>query len=296
MIGPFDPGPRVTLARAVSVRGVGLHSGAPVRLSLRPAASGHGVTFRRTDRAGAPTPAIWSEVTDTRLCTVLGRGEGSVATVEHLMAALAGRGIDDVAVELDGPETPALDGSSGPYGFLLDAAGRRAQTDARTILEVIKPVEIRDGDRWVRLEPCDGFEIDLEIDFDDPAVGVMRRSFRLAPGRFDGELSRARTFGFRRDLEAMRSMGLAQGGSLANAVVVDDGRIANDEGLRRPDEFVRHKLLDCLGDLRLAGAPLRAKVTAVKPGHRLHVAALDALLRDETAFRRVTPESDRAAA
>lgn len=287
--------PRVTVARAVAARGVGLHGGADVKIVLRPAPAGAGVVFRV---GGVSIPAHVDNVVETRLGVVLASPDGTAraATVEHLLAALAGREIDDLIVDVEGPEIPALDGSAGPYAFLLDAAGRRETAGRKSAIRVVRPVEAREGERFVRLEPYDGFRLDVRIDFPAAAVGRDRGFYEAGPGRFDARIARARTFAFAGEIEALRAAGFARGGTLANAVLVDGARVVNAEGLRAADEFVRHKILDCIGDLSLAGAPLRARVTAEKPGHGLNVAVLRALFADRENFRREDEDALAAAA
>ncbi len=283
-----------TIAREVSFAGIGLHGGQPARLRLRPASAEHGIWFRRTDIPAddgrdAMIAARWDNVTDTRLCTVISNADGvSVATIEHLMAALAGCGIHNVLVEIDGPEVPILDGSSAPFVAGILRAGVRAQAAPVRLVEVLRPVEVRAGDAWARLEPADGFEISFHIDFTDAAIGRQERALNMANGAFVRELSTARTFCRLADVDAMRAGGLARGGTLENAVVVDGARVLSPGGLRQKDEPVRHKMLDALGDLALAGAPLKGRYHGHRAGHGLTNQLLRALFARPDAARLIT--------
>jgi UDP-3-O-[3-hydroxymyristoyl] N-acetylglucosamine deacetylase len=282
-----------TLKAPIGCVGVGLHSGQRVSLNFRPAPVDHGIVFRRTD-LGVDIPARFDRVVDTRLSTVLGlaHSDARIGTVEHVMAALAGCGIDNVVVEVDGPETPILDGSSAPYVFLLDCAGSVEQDTPRSIIEVRRPVRASDGDAFVELRPgnpgSSGLDMALSIDFAAAAIGRQALSLRLTPDSFRQELARARTFTLAEEIEQMRAAGLAQGGSLDNAVVVDQARVLNPAGLRMPDEFARHKLLDAVGDMALAGAPLHGRFIAHRSGHALNNRLLRALFADASAWREVS--------
>jgi len=271
-----------TIAEKVSCTGVGLHSGTPVQLTLQPARAGTGIVFVRTDLATpVEIPARPEYVTDTRLATTLGRGDATVGTIEHLLAALRGLGIDNVRVEIDGPEVPVMDGSAASFVFLVRVAGIFEQGAPRRTLRVRKPVEVRDGDRWARLEPGRGLRVSYAVDFDHPAIGKQAlRGLELTPESFEAELCRARTFGFLRDVQALWKMGLGKGGSLDNAVLLDDQEVMNREGLRWPDEFVRHKALDLVGDLSLLGVELEGHVRVHKGGHALHQALVAEVLRE----------------
>ncbi len=291
-----------TLKAPISCVGVGLHSGRRVTLTLRPAPPGHGIVFRRLDER-AEIPARFDRVTGARLATTLasaGDGACRIGTVEHLMAALAGTCIDNVLVELDGPEVPILDGSASPWLFLIDCAGTAVQPDApRRTVEVLRRVRVDDGQSWAELDAAgafDGLEMTASIDFVIAAIGRQSASLRLTPESFRHELARARTFALAKEVNALRAAGLAQGGSLENAVVVEDSRVLNPGGLRMNDEFVRHKLLDAVGDLALAGAPLRGRFRAHRAGHALHNRLLRALFADPTAWRDVVGEPACAAA
>lgn len=282
-----------TLKAAIGCVGVGLHSGKRVSLNLRPADPGHGIVFRRTD-LGRDIPARFDRVVDTQFATVLGDqlwASARVGTVEHLMAALSALGIDNVLVELDGPEVPVLDGSAAPFAFLLDCAGVTEQDAPRSHIEIRRPVRVSDGDAFAELRPAlpgmTGLEMALSIDFAAAAIGRQALSLRLTPESFRAELARARTFTLAEEVAQLRAAGLAQGGSLDNAVVVDQARILNPGGLRMSDEFARHKLLDAVGDLALAGAPLCGRFIGHRSGHGLNNRLLRALFADASAWREV---------
>jgi len=278
-----------TLKSPISCVGVGLHTGQRVTLSFQPAPADHGIVFRRTD-LGIDIPARFDRVIDTRLCTVLGQDGVRVGTVEHVMAALAGCGIDNAVVELDGPEPPIFDGSAAQFVFLLDCAGKVVQDVPRPVIEILRPVRVNDGDGFAELRPgTTGLDMALSIDFTAVAIGRQALSLRLTPQSFRHELARARTFTLAEEIDQLRATGLAQGGSLDNAVVVDQARVLNPAGLRVPDEFVRHKLLDAVGDLALAGASLRGRFIAHRSGHTLNNRLLRALFADRAAWREVEP-------
>jgi UDP-3-O-[3-hydroxymyristoyl] N-acetylglucosamine deacetylase len=293
----LETGRRRTLKAAIGCVGIGLHSGRRVQLTLRPAVAGTGIRFRRTD-VGVEIPALFDHVIDTRLCTVLAAPEAPqhrIGTVEHVMAALAGCGVDDALIELDGPEVPILDGSASPFVFLLDCVGLAAHGgigagQAETI-EVLRTVRVQEGDgpnaAWVELSPTgsDRFEAALTIDFPDTAIGRQSLSLRLSPQIFRAGLAEARTFTLAEEVARLRAAGLALGGSLANAVVVDGPEVLNPGGLRRPDEFVRHKMLDVVGDLALAGAPIRGRFRGHRSGHALNNRLLRALFADRANWR-----------
>ncbi len=289
-----------TLRNPISCSGVGLHRGQPVTLTLRPAAANSGIVFRRTD-LGLDLPARFDAVVDTRLCTVLGSaadGRARVATVEHVMAALSACGIDNVLVELDGPEVPVLDGSSAPFVFLLDCAGRVEQDEGRRTIEVLRSVRVEENGAFAELRPshAPGLSLSLSIEFDARAIGRQAYSIRLGEQGFRRELASCRTFTLLGEIEAMRAAGLARGGSLDNALVVDDAVVLNPVGLRHPDEFVRHKVLDAVGDLALAGHPLRGAFIGHRSGHGLNNRLLRALLADPAAWRlSARPAPDEAA-
>ena len=277
-----------TVATTVALTGRGLHTGASVTVTLRAAGVGHGVWFRRTDVAeGDPmVPALWDAVVPAELCTRLVNADGvEVRTVEHLMAALAGCGIGNVLVEIDGPEVPILDGSSLPFVEAILAGGVRDQGVAGRVIEVLRPVEVRRGGALARLEPSDLPAIEFHIDFADRAIGRQSRSMSVANGAFVRELCDSRTFCRMLDVEEMRSRGLALGGTFENAIVVDGARVLTPGGLRREDEPVRHKMLDALGDLALAGAPIVGRYVGVRAGHSLTNDLLRALFARADAFR-----------
>lgn len=278
-----------TLKAPIGCVGVGLHSGRRVNLTLRPAPVNHGISFRRTD-LGVDIAARFDCVTETRLCTVLETDGARVGTVEHVVAALAGCGIDNAVVELDGPEPPALDGSAAPFVFLVDCAGIVAQDAPRSRIEILRSVRVEDGDAFAELRPGSvGFDMTLSIEFLAVAIGRQALALRLNPHSFRQELARARTFTLLSEIEEMRAVGLAQGGSLDNAVVVDQERVLNPGGLRSPDEFVRHKMMDAVGDLALAGAPLLGRFIGHRSGHTLNNRLLRALFADRAAWREVAP-------
>ena len=284
-----------TLKSAIRTTGVGLHTGARVELNLRPAAPDTGIVFHRIDLATPVSiPAQAEHVGDTRLSSTLKHDGASVSTVEHLMSALAGLGIDNLHVDVAGPELPIMDGSAFPFVFLLQSAGIVEQAAVKRYLRVDAPVEVRDGDKWARFEPFAGFKLDFTIDFPHPVFGSENRHVIVdfAEHSYVKEVARARTFGFMQDVEALRAAGLALGGSLHNAIVLDETRVLNSEGLRFDNEFVRHKVLDAIGDLYLLGHPLIGQYTAFKPGHALNNALARALLGTPGAASLVTFEAD----
>jgi len=280
-----------TLKTAIKTTGVGLHSGARVDLMLRPAAPDAGILFHRVDLAEpVMLPADARHVGDTRLSSTLKHGGTSISTVEHVMSALAGLGIDNLHIDVAGPEIPIMDGSAAPFVFLLQSAGIVEQAAAKKYLRIVAPVEVRDGDKWARFEPWNGFKLDFTIDFPHPMFGSENRQVVIdfALHSYVREVARARTFGFMQDVEALRSAGLGLGGSLQNAVVLDDFRVLNAEGLRFDNEFVKHKVLDAIGDLYLLGHPLIGQYTAFKSGHGLNNALARALLQRPDAFEIIT--------
>jgi UDP-3-O-[3-hydroxymyristoyl] N-acetylglucosamine deacetylase len=273
---------QTTLRAAVSLSGVGVHSGDEVKIILHPAEANHGIVFLRTGLAGGVERLIDARhltVTATELCTVIGdRETGAVATIEHLMAALTGMGVDNLLVEIDGPEVPILDGSSAPFVDAIDQVGIAAVGVSRRYLKVLKHIRVTQGKAFAELLPNErGFRLDVEIDFPTPVIGRQRRAFDLSPSVFRHDISRARTFGFMRDVEKLWSAGFALGASLENTVALGEDGVINPEGLRYADEFVRHKLLDAVGDLSLAGLPLLGTYRSYCGGHRLNFAVLDAL-------------------
>jgi len=284
-----------TLKGPSRTTGVGLHTGARVELTLRPAAPDTGIVFHRTDLPEpVDMPADARAVGDTRLSSTLEKSGVRISTVEHLMSALAGTGIDNLHVDVAGPEIPIMDGSAGPFVFLLQSAGIVEQDAPKRYLRVLLPVEVRQGDKWARFEPFGGFKLDFTIDFPHPVFGSENRhvSIDFAEHSYAKEVARARTFGFMQDVEAMREAGLALGGSLQNAVVLDEFRVLNAEGLRYENEFVKHKVLDAIGDLYLLGHPLIGQYTAYKSGHGLNNALARALLARADAWRLETFTAD----
>ncbi len=282
-----------TLKNMIRATGVGLHTGEKVYLTLRPARPDTGIVFCRTD---LPQPveikADPYAVGDTRLSSCLEKGGVRVFTVEHLMSAFAGLGVDNAYVDVTAPEVPIMDGSAGPFVFLLQSAGIQEQPAAKQFIRILKPVEVKEGDKWVRFEPYNGFRLDLSIDFSHPVFDRAQQSVSVdfATTSYVKEVSRARTFGFMQDVETLRSQGLALGGSLDNAIVMDEYRVLNTDGLRYDDEFVKHKLLDAIGDLYLLGHPLIGAFSGHKSGHALNNQLLRCLLEERQAWERVSFE------
>jgi UDP-3-O-[3-hydroxymyristoyl] N-acetylglucosamine deacetylase len=278
---------QTTIAKMASVSGVGVHSGKPATLTVRPGAEGTGVVFVRadvTDRVAA-IPALVTMVTTTELGTNMSNAAGvSVATVEHFLAACAGLGIDNVVAELDGPELPILDGSSKPFVEMLDAAGLKVQSAHKRVLKILKPVEVRSGAKFARLSPAAGFTMKVVIDFATSAIGRQEISFTMQPGAFARDVAWARTFGFAHQAEQLHAMGKGLGASMDNTVVIENDRVLNAGGLQAPDEFVRHKLLDVIGDLFLAGGTIEGLYEAEQPGHALNNQLLRAVFADAASF------------
>ncbi|MBK1643374.1 UDP-3-O-[3-hydroxymyristoyl] N-acetylglucosamine deacetylase [Thiocapsa imhoffii] len=286
-----------TLKNVIRATGVGLHTGEKIALALRPAAPDTGIIFRRVDLAHpVEIKATPFNVGDTRLSTTLVNGDVRVATVEHILAAFAGLGIDNAYVDVGAPEVPIMDGSAGPFVFLIQSAGVQEQNRAKRFIRVKRPVEVRDGDKVARFTPYHGFKVDFSIDFDHPAFHARanRAVIDFSSASFLKDVSRARTFGFLREIEALRAQNLALGGSLDNAVVVDEYRILNEEGLRCEDEFVKHKILDAIGDLYLLGHTLIGCFQAHKSGHALNNRILRALIADASAWEEVVFEDPAA--
>jgi UDP-3-O-[3-hydroxymyristoyl] N-acetylglucosamine deacetylase len=280
-----------TLKTTIKTTGVGLHTGARVEIVLRPAAPDTGIVFHRVDLTVPVTlPADALHVGDTRLSSTLTHDGASISTVEHLMSALAGLGVDNLHVDVAGPEIPILDGSAGPFVFLLQSAGIVEQEAPKHYLRILSPVEVKDGDKWARFEAYNGFKLDFTIDFPHPMFGSENRNVVIdfALHSYVKEVARARTFGFMQEVEAMRAAGLGLGGSLQNAIVLDEFSVLNSEGLRYDNEFVKHKVLDAIGDLYLLGHPLIGQYTAFKSGHGLNNAVARALLARPDAFELVT--------
>ena len=288
-----------TLKALTKAVGVGLHSGQRVELTLRPAAPDTGIVFRRVDLPEpVDIPVNAQAVTDTRLASTIGHGGAKVHTIEHLMSACAGLGLDNLIVDITAEEVPILDGSAASFVYLLQSAGIELQKVPKRFIRVLAPVEVREGEgrslKWARLEPYHGFKLSFEIEFDHPAVNAtgQRVEFDLGQGQYAREIARARTFGFTRDVEMMRSHGLALGGGLDNAIVMDDVKVLNADGLRYADEFAKHKILDAMGDLYIVGKPLLAAYSAYRSGHALNNQLLRALLAHPEAYEIVTFEQE----
>jgi UDP-3-O-[3-hydroxymyristoyl] N-acetylglucosamine deacetylase len=291
-----------TLKSLTTAVGVGLHSGQRVELTLRPAPPDTGIVFRRVDLPQAVDIVVSAEaVTDTRLASTISSGSAKVHTVEHLMSACAGLGLDNLIIDITADEVPILDGSASSFVFLLQSAGIALQAAPKRFVRVIRPVEVRDGEganvKWARLDPYEGYKLSFEIDFDHPAVDStgQRVAFDLGSGSYSRDIARARTFGFTKDVEAMRTNGLALGGGLDNAIVMDDYKVLNTDGLRYNDEFVKHKILDAMGDLYLLGKPLLAAYNAFRSGHAMNNKLLRALLAQPEAYEVVTFEDEQRA-
>ncbi len=287
-----------TVADRVEICGVGVHSASPARIVIHPAEADHGVVFLRTgmaDGADRLIEARWRNVLQTALCTVIGdRAGASVATIEHLMAALAGLGVDNALIEIDGPETPIMDGSAAQFVTAIDGVGLVTQARRRKYLRVLKSVYVENGRSRAELKPAErGFSVDVEIDFEAATIGRQRRAFDIDPQTFRTEIARARTFGFVADVQKLWAAGFALGSSLENSVALDGERVLNPEGLRYRDEFVRHKALDAIGDLSLAGAPILGAYHAYRPGHALNAAILGALFADKANYEIVDAASRR---
>jgi len=286
-----------TLKQSVRATGIGLHSGQKVYMTLRPAPANTGVVFRRVDLDPiADVRADALLVTETTLGTTLTQGAAKVATVEHLLSALAGLGVDNLFVELSAPEVPIMDGSAAPFVFLLQSAGIEEQNAAKRFVRVTRTIEVKDGDKWARLAPFDGYRINFEIDFDHPVFKThpQHATLEFSTTAFLREISRARTFGFMRDIDYLRSKDLTLGGSLDNAVVLDDYRVLNEDGLRFRDEFVRHKILDAVGDLYLLGSSLIGEYSGYKSGHAINNALLRALIDQPDSWEEVCFDEQRA--
>ncbi|MGI9510365.1 MAG: UDP-3-O-acyl-N-acetylglucosamine deacetylase [Geminicoccaceae bacterium] len=291
-----------TLRASIGCVGVGLHSGIKTTLTLHPADAGSGIRFVRVDRhEDTPVPALFDQVSDTTMCTAIGQRDGAVVgTIEHLMAALAAMEIDNVLIEIDGPEVPIMDGSATPFIFLIECAGIIEQDQPRSWIEILKPVTVTAHGKSARLEPLppvdldddhhqpESFEVACRIEFDHPLIKSQSLVHRLTAERFKADIAAARTFGFAERVEELWSRGLALGGSLKNAVVVSQDKVLNEDGLRFEDEFVRHKVLDCVGDLYLAGGPIIGRFVGDCAGHAMHNKLLRALFADPTAWRRTT--------
>ncbi|MDX7952252.1 UDP-3-O-acyl-N-acetylglucosamine deacetylase [Lichenihabitans sp. Uapishka_5] len=285
-------GRQTTLKKSVTVSGQGVHSNAPVSITFNPAPAHSGISFIRTNLPNGAERTIeakWSRVSTTELCTVLGDpSRGAVSTVEHLMAALMGLGIDNLSIEIDGPEVPIMDGSASAFVAAIDWAGIKTLSASRRYIKILKPVRVEHGRSFSELRPAaSGFHMDVAIDFPVPVIGAQSKAMELTPARFRREISRARTFGMLRDVEKLWKLGFALGSSLENSIAVDDNRILNPEGLRSADEFVCHKMLDAVGDLALAGAPIVGTYRAFCPGHKMNFLVLQAMFADRSSFEYV---------
>lgn len=286
-----------TLKNLIKATGVGLHTGEKVFLTLRPAAPNTGIVFRRVDLPEpVDIPATPQNVGETILSTTLVKGEVKVSTVEHLLSALAGLGIDNAYVDVSAPEVPIMDGSAGPFVFLIQSAGVEEQNAPKRFIRIKKPIRVQDGDKWASFEPYEGFKVTFTIDFDHPVFSedAQTASIDFSSTSFVKEVSRARTFGFMRDIEALRKRRLALGGSMDNAIVVDNYRILNEDGLRYADEFVKHKILDAIGDLYLLGHSLIGSFTGYKSGHGLNNMLLRELLCHADAWESVTFQEEES--
>lgn len=289
-VAPFNgPEKQQTLLSTINCVGIALHSGKKVSLTLRPADVDTGIVFRRTDIAGSKEIAArWDNVVDTRMCTTIGNDDGvTISTIEHLMAALSGCGVDNVYVDVNGPEVPVMDGSAQPFVFLIECAGLQEQDAFRRVIEVIKPVRVEIDGKIAELVPSDTFSVEFEIDFENALVARQKISVTLVNGTFKKEVARARTFGFMHEVEQLRAAGLGLGGSLDNAVIVDGDKVLNEDGLRYDDEFVRHKVLDAVGDLYTAGGAILGSYKGVRSGHALTNQLLRALFSDQSTWRYV---------
>ncbi|MCH8895159.1 MAG: UDP-3-O-acyl-N-acetylglucosamine deacetylase [Proteobacteria bacterium] len=282
-----------TLKNSIRATGVGLHTGKKVFMTLRPAAANTGVVFRRVDLDPVVNiPARAEYVGDTMLGTTLVRGDARVGTVEHLLSAFAGLGIDNAIVDVSAPEVPIMDGSAGPFVFLIQSAGIQEQKSAKKLIRIKRPVRVEEDDKWAQIVPFEGFKVKFRIEFDHPVFKshVQESAIDFSTSSFLKEVSRARTFGFMRDIEALRARKLTLGGSMSNAIVLDDFRVLNEDGLRCEDEFVKHKILDVIGDLYLLGHSLIGEFSGYKSGHALNNALLRALIADQESWEEVTFE------
>jgi len=282
-----------TILKPVTCCGIGLHSGKQIRLTLKPAEANSGIRFKRTDLAGNKLiPAYMNRVVDTTLATTIADGEASISTTEHLLAAVNGLTIDNIVIELDGPEVPIMDGSAALFVDLLMQAGIRQQKSYRRLVKVTRKISFRDGDRFIRIYPHDGFKITAEIDFDHQTINQQSHSVTVTPQKFVKDISQARTFGFVDDVAKLQQNGLALGASLDNAVGMDENGVLNKEGLRFKDEFVRHKILDIMGDMALLGCPILGHIVAHKSGHSQHLKLMEAIAASPEAWEFVELKKD----
>ena len=283
-----------TLSSKIRASGVGLHTGKKISLTLKPAPSNSGIVFKRTDIESAPIKASLENVFDTRLSTSLSNNEIKISTVEHLLSALAGIGIYNAIIELDGPEVPIMDGSARPFVFMIQSAGIQEQSEAKKFIKIKKTIEVKQDEKWAKIEPFDGFKVAFTIDFDHPAFSETSQSSEIdfSSVSYLSQVSRARTFGFAKDIELLRKNNLALGGSVNNAIVIDDYKVVNEEGVRFQDEFVKHKILDAIGDLYLLGHGLIGSFSAYKSGHHLNNLLLRELVNNVHAWEEVSIEND----
>ncbi|RLA08133.1 MAG: UDP-3-O-[3-hydroxymyristoyl] N-acetylglucosamine deacetylase [Gammaproteobacteria bacterium] len=280
-----------TIKNPIKATGIGLHTGKKIFMSLKPAKVDFGIVFKRVDLPNPVSiPAISENVVDTTLSTTIGIGDIKISTIEHLMSALAGLGIDNLVVELSAEEVPIMDGSAGPFVFLLQSAGIVNQQASKKFIRVKKPIVVKEGDKWARFDMYHGFKVDFSIDFKHPIFNDenQKSDVKFSTTSFIKELSRARTFGFMKDIEQLRSQNLALGGSTENAVVIDDFRILNEDGLRYENELVKHKMLDAIGDLYLLGHSLIGSFSGFKSGHSLNNKLLRKMLADQTSFEEIS--------
>ena len=283
-----------TLSSSITATGVGLHTGKKINLRINPGQPDRGIVFIRTDMASESIMASLKNVHDTRLSTTISNGNASVSTVEHLLSALAGLGIDNATIELDGPEVPIMDGSSRPFVFLIQSAGICEQNHPKKFIKITKDIEVMQNDKWAKIEPFDGFKVAFTIDFDHPSFPkeTQTSTIDFSTISYLSQVSRARTFGFAKDIENLRKNNLALGGSVNNAIVIDDYKIVNEDGLRYKDEFVKHKILDAIGDLYLLGHSLIGSFSAFKSGHHLNNLLLRELINNENAWEQVIIEDE----
>lgn len=283
-----------TISSSITATGVGLHTGRKINLKINPGSPDKGIIFIRKDKGGTPVAATLNNVHDTRLSTTLSNGDSSVSTVEHLLSAFAGLGIDNAEVELDGPEVPIMDGSSRPFVFLIQSAGIIEQNHPKKFIKIVKDIEVSQNDKWAKVEPFNGFKVSFTIDFNHPSFPkeTQKSTVDFSTVSYLSQVSRARTFGFAKDIENMRKNNLALGGSVNNAIVIDDYKIVNEDGLRYKDEFVKHKILDAIGDLYLLGHSLIGSFSAFKSGHNLNNLLLRELINNESAWEEVIIEDE----
>lgn len=283
-----------TLSSKIKASGVGLHTGKKITLTLKPAPVNAGIAFVRTDLKSGPIKASLENVYDTRLSTTLSNKTAKISTVEHLLSALAGLGIDNALIELDGPEVPIMDGSARPFVFMIQSAGIQEQDDTKKFIRIKKKIEVRQDEKWAKIEPFDGFKVAFTIDFNHPAFSESSQSSEIdfSSVSYLSQVSRARTFGFAKDIELLRKNNLALGGSVNNAIVIDDYKVINEEGVRFQDEFVKHKILDAIGDLYLLGHGLIGSFSAYKSGHHLNNLLLRELVNNVDAWEKATIEDN----